>query len=256
MVISPAIAAAREYFPRGLFQPPGSFRFSADALLLAAFVLRRCLAESQGASFLDLGCGCGVVGLACLLAKSDAVCLGVDISPELVAAARANAASLGLEDRFSARKVNLVSMEELATIPEAAFSVVAANMPYRAAGSGRLPASAIRRGALFAGRETMAAFLRGACRALAPGGELALVYPRDTLKDLATALEGQGLFPRLVLPVSTGCGPPTLCLVRAEKGGPGGEAAIEAPLVLRDGGGEYAGEAAAFCPWLLSRPWL
>ncbi|MDL2210182.1 methyltransferase domain-containing protein [Desulfovibrio sp. OttesenSCG-928-O18] len=255
MAVSPTIAAAREYFPRGLFQPRGSFRFSTDALLLAAFVLRHCLAQSRPTPILDLGCGCGVVGLACLLGESEATCLGVDMAPELVAAAEANAASLGMNERFVAQQVHLVIEEECAAIPQTAFSVVAANMPYRAPGSGRLPKNAVRRAALFAERETMPAFLRAARRALAPKGALALVYPWDGLGELLAGMEKQKLFPSFILPVATKGVTPGLCLVRAEKEAPAREAAVAAPLVLRGKDGVYTGEAASFCPWLLSRSW-
>ena len=59
--------SARDVFPAGLEQPEGSFRFSADALLLAKFTAGQALPEN--AVLAELGTGCGVVSLAVLLEK-------------------------------------------------------------------------------------------------------------------------------------------------------------------------------------------
>ena len=76
-------AEARRAFPAGLEQPEGSFRFSVDALLLAAFAASR--TADVTIRFIDLGTGCGVVGLAYLLLKSNK-CRGacMDCNPELI----------------------------------------------------------------------------------------------------------------------------------------------------------------------------
>ena len=254
--MSDAAAASRAFFPRGLYQPPGSFRFSADALLLAAFVLRRCLPERRAAALLDLGCGCGVVGLACLLANPDLTATGVDLAPELTDAARENAARMGLGSRFSARVADLAAEKDRAALEERSYAVVAANMPYRAAGSGRLPPSALRARALFADGNTMAVFMDGARRALAEGGSFALVYPWDGRERLLAALAAHGFAPLEMLPVLTGRETGARCLVRAvhaARACPDGEAAMlrHPPLVLREAkNGPYTEEARRFCPWL------
>ncbi|MDY0305603.1 MAG: hypothetical protein RBR18_04125 [Desulfovibrionaceae bacterium] len=57
----------RSAFPRGLSQSNTGHRFSVDSLLLASFArIRR--KDRRG---LDLGTGCGVVGLALLLLHPD-----------------------------------------------------------------------------------------------------------------------------------------------------------------------------------------
>lgn len=93
-------AEARRAFPAGLEQPEGSFRFSVDALLLAAFAASR--TTDVTIRFIDLGTGCGVVGLAYLLLKRN-ICqgFGMDCNPELIAAAQNNTANLGFSDRFA-----------------------------------------------------------------------------------------------------------------------------------------------------------
>lgn len=95
---SPEQALARTRFPRGLVQPATGYRFSLDALLLASF------ARPRGRRGIDLGCGCGAVALALLLRCLEGAfsVRGVDLNPEMVEAARANAQLLGLADRFTA----------------------------------------------------------------------------------------------------------------------------------------------------------
>ncbi|AAS94935.1 hypothetical protein DVU_0452 [Nitratidesulfovibrio vulgaris str. Hildenborough] len=101
----PDEAAARARFPRGLHQPAGSFRFSADALLLASFA-----GGTAARSFADLGTGCGVVGLALLLGSSRLSGVGIEQDAALVNAARANAHRLGLSTRFTVHHADLTRL--------------------------------------------------------------------------------------------------------------------------------------------------
>ncbi|MCC8194538.1 MAG: methyltransferase [Deltaproteobacteria bacterium] len=248
------VCRARARFPRGLVQPAGGFRFSADALLLASYAARS--GPSGNSSLLDLGCGCGVVGLACLLALPGMTATGVDCLPEQVAAARENAVLLGLADRFAATEKDLDSAAERQTLASGGYALVVANMPYRAPGSGRLPREPARRTALFAKPSTMAAFLAAAKRALAPEGSLALVYPWETRDALLLCLERHGLAPVELLPVMTGRDAGSRILVRAAHAetAPAGNVPCSAPLLLyaKEGQG-FTREALAFCPWLSRR---
>ncbi|GHV53555.1 hypothetical protein FACS1894206_04480 [Deltaproteobacteria bacterium] len=248
--------ARREYFPRGLLQVPGSFRFSADALLLAAFALRHCPAKKRQTRLLDLGCGCGVVGLACLLGNAFISCLGADIFPELAGAAIANADRLGLSERYAAMSVNLELPEERARLPQATFSLVAANMPFRRAGQGRLPQNALRKKALFADENTLSAFILSAAQAIAPDGAFALIYPWDERDALFAALAEHGFRVRAYRGICARGLVPTRCLALALPGSRQGEARREKDIVLHSmGETAYTAEAARFCPWLLCRPW-
>lgn len=249
-------STARSYFPRGLSQPEGSFRFAEDALLLAAFALRECAPDSAAGAMVDLGCGCGVIGLACLLAEKGWSCLGVDVSAELVDAATANAALLSLGGRYLARVVDFADNEAIEALPRKSCSLAVANMPYRALGSGRLPQSEIRRRALFADDKTLDSFMRAARHVVAPGGTLALVYPWDARAALLEAATRHGFSPRTLLPVNTADGRTTRVLVRVDACSARLAVQEAPPLVLRaEGSKEYTQEAETFCPWLLCRPW-
>lgn len=258
MSLTDSTFAARAFFPRGLAQPDGSFRFSADALLLAAFVVRRCLPGGKS-SLLDLGCGCGVVGLACLLAVPDLCAEGVDVDADLIAAANSNAATLGLEDRFTAMRLDLASPDDSGRLAPASVDCVAANMPFRSRQAGRVPSRASRGRALFADETTMDAFLGNAARSLAPGGRLALVYPATGLEVLCESLARYALAPLTALPVVAARDDAARVLVAAGAAPQNGGRTVcrhEPPLVLRAApGGTYTDAALAFCPWLASRPW-
>lgn len=125
-------AEARRAFPAGLEQPEGSFRFSVDALLLAAFAASR--TTDVTIRFIDLGTGCGVVGLAYLLLKRN-ICqgFGMDCNPELIAAAQNNTAKLGFSDRFALHTGELADTRFLENLRMEASPVqlVMANPPWR-----------------------------------------------------------------------------------------------------------------------------
>ena len=153
-------AEARRAFPAGLEQPEGSFRFSVDALLLAAFAASR--TTDVTIRFIDLGTGCGVVGLAYLLLKRN-ICqgFGMDCNPELIAAAQNNTAKLGFSDRFALHTGELADTRFLENLRMEASPVqlVMANPPWRLVGSGRLPATEARRKALFGDKGTFRSLL-------------------------------------------------------------------------------------------------
>lgn len=168
------INEARAYFPRGLFQPEGSFRFSIDALLLGAFAARL---RRDARRVLDLGCGCGVAGFAVALAlpastERTVQLYGLDKEAQLLDAAKINAKQLGLE-YYTTVNVDLcdpLAVECLrSSIAPLNFDLAIFNPPYRLIGSGRLPASALRCSALFGNERTVPAF--AATAALAIGGE-------------------------------------------------------------------------------------
>ena len=142
--------SARDVFPAGLEQPEGSFRFSADALLLAKFTAGQALPENAVLS--ELGTGCGVVSLAVLLEKPDWRSVGLEREAVLAEAAERNAASLGLSEAFLPLCGNVASRDDLRRMREALldgeeasrnlsgpplFDCVMSNPPWRVEGDGR-----------------------------------------------------------------------------------------------------------------------
>ncbi|BFR47560.1 methyltransferase [Nitratidesulfovibrio sp. HK-II] len=281
-----AILQARALFPRGLAQPEGSFRFSLDALLLAAFAgegltgmerkprqkgaiapdARAMPGHGKALAFADLGAGCGVVGLALLLAQpgltsagltsASLTGTGIEIDGQMADAARDNAARLGLTERFRVLRADLAATATSTSdaLPKAgSMDLVVANPPYRRHGSGRPSPSSQRTRALFETPETLPAFARAAARLLRARGRSCWVYGPDRLPDLLQELRTAGLEPKRMRCVhSRADGPATLVLMEARRAGRPG-LVVEPPLALHRGEGAATAltdEALAFCPLL------
>lgn len=80
----------------------GSGVFAQGRVDIGTSVLFRETDPPTGGRILDLGCGYGVIGLACAIAAPSAVVTAVDVNQRAVLLAAENAASLGVADRFTA----------------------------------------------------------------------------------------------------------------------------------------------------------
>ena len=236
---------ARGYFPRGLVQPEAGFRFSIDALLLACFSH-----VPAGSRVLDLGCGCGVIGLGMALRQSDMHLTGVDIDPEMVQAAGENARRLGLREQcaFFESDVSQVRDSGSAVSPET-YAVVVSNPPYRSPQTGRASPNAGRQQARFARGAEIEAFVAAAAYALVNRGRFACIFLAERLPYLFTVLRQHRLEPKRMRFVhSRAQTPAKQVLVEARKNS-GEQLHVEPPLVLYEPEGLRA-EAVAFCPYL------
>jgi tRNA1(Val) A37 N6-methylase TrmN6 len=261
-------SAAQRYFPRGLYQPPGSFRFSIDALLLASFA-GQCSFPSAGSdalNLLDLGCGCGVVAFALMLRNPHFMALGLDMQEELVQAARVNAQKLDFGHRYQAVQINLESVQTKEDYlqlcagqinnPAKAQHLVTANPPYRLPGSGRLPGSMSRSQALFGGELNLKAFARVAALTLSATGFFCLIFPFARREALFLRLEEYGLNPVRELRIYSKAGikndaSPTFTLVASQRQKE--PQFTSEQLVLYCGSGSdtvLTDEALSFCPFL------
>ena len=245
-----AIAAARDAFPNGMEQPEGSFRFSTDALLLAAFA-----AQSSDVTerFIDLGTGCGVVGLAyLLLARNNPQGLGIECGAALAAAAAGNAARLGLSERFAVRLGDLADgrFPDALRAEAAPVDLVTANPPWRLIGSGRPPATDARRKALFGDAGTFPLFASAASALLRRGGRFACVIGAGRLPDMLSALPASRLGPTLLRFVhNTSDAPAAFALIEARKESRAAPI-VAAPLILYGPGRVPTPESLEFCPLL------
>ena len=92
-----------EVWGRRLDLTTGSGVFAQGRLDIGTSVLfREARPPVGGGTFLDLGCGYGVIGLALTATAPYARVWGVDVNERAVLLANENAAALGLSDRFSA----------------------------------------------------------------------------------------------------------------------------------------------------------
>jgi tRNA1Val (adenine37-N6)-methyltransferase len=243
------VNAARTRFPSGLVQPENGFRFAVDSLLLACFA-------PPTFRVMDLGTGCGVIGLAYLLRHGgQADVLGVDESEQMISCARANAGLLGLMDAFHPLQADVLSFRQTNGIQAGSFDLVLLNPPFRDPGSGRVSRHLEKRAARFEGRAGLGEFLDGAAYALGNQKSLCLVYLAEKVASLVEMLRARRLEPkRLLLVHGHASAPAKIILVEAKKNGRPG-LKVEPPLLLytEAAGGELTEAAGAFCPFLLKK---
>lgn len=198
------------YFPSGLVQPKGSFRFSEDALLLASYAFHK---SPTARRVVDAGCGCGVVGLAMLLLDLKCMVLGIDFQPTLVETAKINAKLLHCEDEYLPINFDLASYPSCNTSTSKevflnqaitendinyinsfyndgkSVDVIVCNPPYRIIGEGRVAQDEMRRKALFANKNELEDFVRFANCILNLSGVAYFVFSTDRYNELVDLLK-------------------------------------------------------------------
>lgn len=238
-----AIFKRRDFFPRGMVQPKGGYRFSLDSLLLASFAT-----PGRRHVGVDLGCGCGVVGMALLLRQPDLTIAGVEIDPLSVGASEQNSLDLHLIDKFS---VSLGDVTDWRS--EKVVDFVVSNPPFRPLGRGKVSQGGERKTARFEDKGDFAAFARCAAIALKTRGKFSFVHLPERLPELMDGLAKAGLEPkRMVMVHGRAEENAKMVLMEAIKaGGPGLK--VEPPLILHEGTGRatrLTEQAVEFCPFL------
>lgn len=238
------------YFPRGLKQPKQGFRFSIDALLLACYPKLR-----VRENILDLGTGCGVVGFALLFLNKDLELevTGVDISQEMIVAARQNAENLGIHDKFSAFVEDVRKFRSTTRILPESFDTVMLNPPYRSFNQGRMSSQEEKNIACFEDKGGLEDFVQGGAYALKNKGKFFFIYLAERLSYLFQFLPSFRLEPKRMRLVYSkqGSGAHFVLLETHKNGRPG--LRIEPPLILYSKGdrkNELTEDALAYCPFL------
>lgn len=242
-----AVFSRRDSFPRGLTQPEGGYRFSLDSLLLACFAH-----PGRRHVGVDLGCGCGVIGLGLLLRHPGITLTGVEIEPLAVAAAEKNAVDL----HFS-KQIKMIQGDVTDWRPDAVVDFVVSNPPYRPLGKGRVSQGEERAAARFEQHADFARFARCAAIALKTRGKFIFVHIPERLTEIMTALNSAGLEPKRVRMVhARRDGHARMVLIEAVKAAKPG-LKVEPPLILHTDRGKqtrFTDEALAFCPFLGCNP--
>lgn len=200
-----------EQLPNGftLSLSPDAFPLSTDSMVLAQFVRL-----PKNASVLDLGSGCGTLGL--LLCSRDPHChvTGVELSESAHLAALENIRRNGLSHRMESLRADLRQLS--GCIAPGSVSCCVSNPPYFSGG----PAS---RALPLARREDTCSpeeLFRAAAWALKYGGDFFLVHRPERLAQLiATAAPHRLEAKRLLLLRHREDGPVTLVCLHFRKGG-------------------------------------
>ena len=151
--------------------PPGAFPLSTDSMLLADFVRL-----PKKASVLDLGAGCGTLGIL-LCAKDPNCCVtGVEIDADAHMAAENNITRNQLQDRMVSICEDLRSV----SLHSGSFSVCVSNPPYFSGGPASKEFAQARREDCCSPAQLFAV----AAKALKFGGDFFLVHKPERLAEL------------------------------------------------------------------------
>ncbi|MCF8057216.1 MAG: methyltransferase [Desulfocapsa sp.] len=164
------------------------YRFSIDPVLLAHFVR---LGKEE--TVLDLGAGCGVLGLILLYRASRQIrsLTAFELQAELVECTRENVSLNRFQDKMEVVEGDLCHI--LRYLEPEFFSTVVCNPPFYKAGTGR---SSVNEEALIARHQvacTLAEILSSAAAVLQNKGRLFMVYPAEGLGSLLGQLSQQRL---------------------------------------------------------------
>ena len=216
-----------EYLPGGytLELAEGCFPFSTDSAVLAHFTKL-----PKNAHVLDLGAGCGTLGL--MLCAKDPLChvTGVELDPRAQDAALENIRQNGIEGRMESICADLRAVPSL--FPSGSFSCIVSNPPYFSGG----PAS---RSFPVARREdhcTCADLMKAAGWSLKYGGDFFLVHRPERLADLVIQASANNMeLKRLRLLRHREGGDISLIFLQFRKGGKPGVVWEESCLFQQDG---------------------
>lgn len=214
-----------EYLPNGfcLDTSGGAFPLSTDSMLLAHFVHL-----PKNARVLDLGAGCGTLGvLLCAVHPSCAV-TGVELNEKAHAAALENIARNGLQGRMDSICADLRHV----ALTRGSFDVCISNPPYFSGGPASKENPLARRDDCCSPAELFAA----AAKFVKFGGDFYLVHKPERLAELIACGARENLeAKRLHLVRHKAGGEISLILLQFRKGGKPGLKIEEAFLYHNDG---------------------
>lgn len=183
-----------------LEQPQDGYRFNIDSVILAHFAQQVCL--DPASRVVDLGAGCGIVGL--LLAKRWPYSrfLLVEIQEDLAFLAKQNVSRNNLHTRVEARCLDLRWSREWSNPPP---EIVISNPPFFALGDGRPSPNPQVSQAKHELSCTLDELLIASAAGLPDHGKLVLIYSYKRVNELLDKMTHYGIPPqgfRRVLPMS------------------------------------------------------
>ena len=187
---------------------PGAFPLSTDSMVLSGFAKL-----PRQATVLDLGSGCGTLGL--LLCAKDPACAvtGIELDPEAHAMAQENIRRNGLTGRMESICADMTCIHSF--IQPGSFSFCISNPPYFSAGPSSKATPTARREDMC----DLRSILQSAAWALKFGGDFCIVHRPERMAELfALAAEAKLEPKRLCLVRHRPQDPVSLILVQCRKG--------------------------------------
>ena len=188
---------------------PGAFPLSTDSVALAGFVKL-----PPKATVLDLGSGCGTLGLMLCAGDENCTVTGVELDENAHLTALENSRRNGLTSRLLSICDDIANIPKI--IPPGAFRCCISNPPYFTCG----PASQTHQTARREDTCALDTLLSSAAWALQYGGDFYLVHRPERLAEIMTKASNLHLEPkRLCLLRHRENGPVSLILLQCRKGG-------------------------------------
>ncbi len=188
---------------------PNGFPLSTDSMVLAHFARL-----PKQARVLDLGSGCGTLGLLLCAKAEHCHVTGIELDEAAHAMALENIQKNGLASRMDSICGDIREIPR--QLPPGSFDLCVSNPPYFAAG----PASASHPTARREDCCNLSQLMEAAAWALRYGGDLCLVHRPERLAELCALASRNGLEPkRLCLVRRKPQDPVSLVLVQCRKGG-------------------------------------
>lgn len=203
----------------------GSFPLSTDSMVLADFVRL-----PRNAQVLDLGSGCGTLGLLLCARNPACTVTGVELDPAAHAAALENIRRNGLSPRLYSICADLRSMPS--AVRPGAYHICVSNPPYFSGGAAHSRDPMARREDTCTPKDLFSA----ASRALRFGGDFCLVHKPEKLAQLCFEAGSAGLEPKRLRLVRHRPGSPiSMILLACRRGGKPGLKIDELTLYRADG---------------------
>ncbi|MGB5985357.1 MAG: methyltransferase [Desulfobacterales bacterium] len=219
-------------------QPQAGYRFSQDALLLAAHA-----DPKPGERVLELGAGCGIVSLILALRHPGIEIVGVEVQPALARLAEKNSAENGFT-----RRISMLCQDMKTLRPEMCggpFDMVVSNPPYRPTSAGRINLHSQRAVARHEISITLPELVSTAKTMLRPGGRLMLIYPNERLGELFAQLTKAKIGLQWLRFIHSRTDREARLAISAAKNGGPSKLRVRPPLILYSEPGVYTPEAAS-----------
>jgi len=167
------------------------YRFSIDSVLLAHFP-----AVKKNERILDLGTGCGIIGLILCYrhAGQKLSVTGLELQPDLADLARINIYENGFENSFTLIEGNIQNLRALIT-PES-FTMVIANPPFYGKGTGRVSHNPEAKTARHQDENSLALFVESASFSVKNRGRISFVYPAELAAELLFCFKTHRVTPK------------------------------------------------------------
>lgn len=220
-----------------VYQPRKGYRFSVDSVLLGCFAVR-----GRAVRALDLGSGSGVVGFILLAHGGAREVAAVEMDPTLVEASRMGARENGLTESYRVIQGDLRDPAILQELDDP--DLVVSNPPYHSIGSGLVPDDESIARARHEGTCTLDDVVGTASAVLRERGRLCVVLPPERMGKFVSVASSGDLHLSRIWPIYPAPGRDSrMVLIETRKKGARLPCALEPPLVLHDGHGEYTPEA-------------